>query len=399
MTAYDVGELDHDGIVIAISDQERRVLARVADRLGVEWRSDGRARIYSRGYVGRVSLSEETSVQVSTKMPVANILRLASLAYRTLPIPAAVGDTHLQTDHPAMDWLVVLIITQIDALLRRGLRQDYVNVEDELPYVRGRLRFDAALSWARPDLTACAFADFLPDTPENQLLRSTLEVLLTRRLLPGLRARAAQLLRSFIGVSFVRPSRKLLTACRITHLNQQYGPAIDLCRLFLEGAGLELESGEQSAPAFFFPMEMVFQEAVTSLLDERLPVVTRQHGRTYQPLHGAADHSLTYAADIVLGKPPSLVIDTKYANAEVRNRFGGRSFRNDNVYQASFYGLSLRCPVMLVYPRAERDIDVTFEVEDVRVSILTIDLKEPGLPALDALVARVAELGGLLVAA
>src|SRR5205823_5955817 len=100
---------------------------------------------------------------------------------------------------------------------------------------------------SRPDLTACEFADFLPDTPENQLLRSTLEVLLTRRLLPGLRVRAEQLMRSFIGVSLVRPSRRLIDACRITRLNQHYGPAIALCRLFLEGAGLELETGDLSA--------------------------------------------------------------------------------------------------------------------------------------------------------
>ena len=399
MTIHDIGELDRLGVTIDVTEAERRALARVADRVGVEWRPDGSARVYSRGYVGRVALSDATTIRVSTKVPVANILQLASLAYRTLPIPAAVGDTMLETEHPAMDWLVVLVITQIDALVRRGLRQDYVVVEDELPYVRGRLRFDAPLSWARPDLAACEFADFLPDTPENQLLRSTLEVLLTRQLLPGLRIRAGQLLRSFMGVSFVRPSRRLLDGCRITRLNHHYGPAIALCRLFLEGAGLELESGDLPAPAYFFPMEMVFQEAVTSLLRARLPGVARQRGRTYQPAGDVSDHPLAYAADIVVGKPPSLVIDTKYANAEVRNQFGGWSFRNENVYQAVFYGLSLHCPAMLVYPRAGRDVDAMFDIEGVPVSLVTVDLEQPDLAALDELVDRVADLAGVVIAA
>ena len=399
MITHDIGELDRIGVTIDVTDTERRALTRVANRLRVEWRSDGRARVCSRGYVGSVALSDATTIRVSTKVPVANVLQLASLAYRTLPIPAAVGDTLLETEHPAMEWLVVLIITQIEALLRRGLRQDYVIIEDELPYVRGRLRFDAPLSLARPDLTACEFADFLPDTPENQLLRATVEVILTRRLLPGLRARVEQGLRSFIGVSFVRPSRRLIDACRITRLNQHSGPAIALCRLFLEGAGLELESGDLPAPAYFFPMELVFQEAVTSFLRGRLPAVARQYGRTYQPVGHVGDHPLAYAADIVVGKPPSLVIDTKYANPEVRNRYGGWSFSNENVYQAVFYALSLHCPAMLVYPRAERDVDVTFDIEGVPVSIVTVDLEQPDLAALDGLADRVADLAGVFIAA
>jgi 5-methylcytosine-specific restriction enzyme subunit McrC len=298
-----------------------------------------------------------------------------------------------------MDWVAVLVITQIGALLSRGLRQDYVVVDDELPYVRGRIRFDAALSWARPDLTACQFADFLPDTPENQLLRATLEVLLTRRLLPGLRVRAEQLLRSFAGVSFLRPSRRLLDSCRITRLNQHYRPAVDLCRLFLEGAGLELDPGDIAAPAFFFPMELVFQEAITSLLRSRLPHVSRQSGRSYQPAVGAPIRALSFSADIVVGQPPILLIDTKYANAETRNRFGGWSFRNENVYQAMFYAVSLHCPALLIYPRAAQDVDVTFDVEGMRISIVTVDLRGEGLPALDGLVDRVAHLAGLMIAA
>src|SRR5438552_3784190 len=99
---------------------------------------DQAARSYAAVDTILLELFDAMTIRVSTKVPVANILQLASLAYRTLPIPAAVGDTMLETDHPAMDWLVVLVITQIDALVRRGLRQDYVIVEDELPYVRGR---------------------------------------------------------------------------------------------------------------------------------------------------------------------------------------------------------------------------------------------------------------------
>jgi len=389
---HEIGELDRLGVVLQLTSTERRTLARLEDRLGVEWRADGSVRVYSRGHVGTAALSPETVVSVITKVPVANILLLASLAYRTLPIPPAVGDALLESVEDVVDWLAVLLVTEIHALLARGLRQDYVVVEDQLPYVRGRLRFDANPYSARHGLTACEFADFLPDIPENRVLRASLEVLATQRLLPGIRVRVEQLLRSFQGVAFIRPTKGLLASCRITRLNRHYRPALELCRLLLDQAGMGLGVGSVGAPAYFFPMDMVFQEAVTSLLQSQLPAVSRQTGRSYQPVAATPTRPFTFSADIVIGAPPQLVIDTKYAAPEVRNRYGGWSFHNDNVYQVVFYALSLGCPAVLVYPRLERDVDVVFDIEGIAVSLLTVDLSEPGLPGLHALAAKVETL-------
>jgi len=132
--------------------------------------------------------------------------------------------------------------------------------------------------------------------------------------------------------------------------------------------------------------------AVTCLLRNRLPNVARQSGRSYKAVAGDPARSLAFAADIVVGSPPQLVIDTKYARAELTNQYGGWSFHNDHVYQVVFYALSLDCPALLVYPKVDRDIDVTFDIAGIPVSILTVGLAELGLPGLDALVERVADL-------
>jgi hypothetical protein len=94
----------------------------------------------------------------------------------------------------------------------------------------------------------------------------------------------------------------------------------------------------------------------------------------------------------VIGTPPSLVLDTKYAAPELRNQYGGWSFHNDHVYQATFYALSLGCPAILVYPRVDRDVDVAFEIGGVAVRLATVDLDRPALAGLDELVATVEEL-------
>ena len=101
------------------------------------------------GVLEIAALSPDTVISITTKVPVANILMLASLAYHTLPIPPAVGDALLAPVADVVDWLPLLLVCEIQALLDHGLRQDYVIVEDDLPYVRGRLRFRATGAWAR----------------------------------------------------------------------------------------------------------------------------------------------------------------------------------------------------------------------------------------------------------
>jgi len=389
---HELGELDRSGVVLSPTRTERRALARLEGRLGVDWRPDGSARVYPRGHVGTAVLSPNTTVRVTTKVPVANILALASLAYHTLPIPPSLGDALLEPVSDTIDWLAVLIVAETEALLAYGLRQDYVVVQDELPYVKGRLRFEATTISAKRALVACEFADFLPDIPENRILRAALERLGTQRLLPGLRARVEQLLAGFQRVAFIRLTVGQLPSFRITRLNRYYQPALELCRLLFDQGGASTDVGPLSAPAYFFPMEMVFQEAVTTLLRKRLPAVSRRRGGSHQPVSGSPARPLTFAADIVIESPPQLVIDTKYAAAEIQNQYGGWSFHNAHVYQAAFYGLSLGCPAVLVYPRTERDIDVAFEIGGVGIRLLTVDLNEPGLAGLDALAGRVEAL-------
>src|SRR5262249_37714253 len=160
---------------VHVGPEEHRSLRLLGERLRVEWLGPDRARLSAAGYVGSVRLSASVTVEVSTKVPVANILALASLAYRRLPLPSPVGEAELRGGGP-LDWLAFLILSEIESLMARGVRQGYVEVRDELPYVRGRLQFaGAARSWSRPGLLACEFAEFLPDRPENQVLRATLE--------------------------------------------------------------------------------------------------------------------------------------------------------------------------------------------------------------------------------
>jgi 5-methylcytosine-specific restriction enzyme subunit McrC len=383
---YVLDELDRDGVVLGdLTRGERRALTAVGNRLRVEWRPDGSVRVGPSGYVGSVRLSAERAVTVTTKVPVGNLLMLASLAYRSAPVPPSVVSGLYETSGPS-DWLALLLVSEVEALVSAGLRSGYVTVVEDLPYVRGRLRFEgSATSSLRAGLARCEFSDFIADTPENRVLRATLEVLASRRLLPGLRLRLHGVLRAFGTVTLVPATPALLGTTRITRLNQHYEPALELCRIVLEGIGLEYPGSTTTAPAFFFPMAEVFEAGVTNYLRCRLSGVRSQVGDTVKVTGGSPAHSLNFRPDVTIGDPPVLVLDTKYARPEIRNAFGGLSFDNSHVYQAAFYARVLDCSGVLVYPRVDRDVATDFVIRGTTLSLLTVDLSTPGLAGLDAL--------------
>lgn len=392
MTVVEIPELG-PGAEVELGAEERRALRLVGDKLRVDWLDPDRVRISAAGYVGSVRLSPHLTVSVRTKVPVTNILALASLAYRRLPLPSPVGATEFEEAEP-LDWLAFLIVVEVEALLARGLRQGYVKVQDELPYVRGRIQFAAsARGWTNPALTPCEFTDFLLDTPENRVLRATLEALARSRLLPGLRVRAMTAT-EWLGNVTVRPlTPQLVAAVQLSRLNAHYRAALNLCRVYLDGRGVEQPTGEAPAPAFLFPMELVFESAVANYLQAQLRGVTIQPQRSVVPVSGGPSHVLTYRPDLVVGEIPSrLVLDTKYADPERRTRFGTRSFRNEDLYQIAFYANEYTSPGVLIYPRADRDVHVTFEVGGARCTIVSVDLSLLGLAGMQTLAAAAREL-------
>jgi len=87
--------------------------------------------------------------------------------------PAVAGSAAVEDATPA-DWLLLQLAGEVNALLSRGLRRDYVETRETLPFVRGRAR--PPLGPARLPLLDCEYADFTADTPENRLLRGVLEL-------------------------------------------------------------------------------------------------------------------------------------------------------------------------------------------------------------------------------
>ena len=81
-------------------------------------------------------------------------------------------------DAPVSEWVIRQFLLAVDRLVKRGLRFDYAQIEEEQRFLRGQL--DVARQLRQPQGRQHLFwirhGIFLPDGPENRLIKSALVI-------------------------------------------------------------------------------------------------------------------------------------------------------------------------------------------------------------------------------
>ncbi len=352
-------------------------------RIAADWLGPTTAMVSGRGgYVGIAALSKDTQIIIRPHIPISNVLELTCYAYGlTPPDNTFIGDAHSASTGPA-DWLGLLFTMEVERLLALGLRAGYQEIEEDVPYIRGRIDF-GTLRWGdtKLGLVPCRFEDFIVDTNENRILRGTLEILSTSGLSPIYRRRVDHALDAFRKVSFVRLTRRMFKRTCLNRLNAYYQSALTLSQLVLESAGIDLESGDVSSVGFFFPMSEVFEKALERALRDEFGSELKsqpEYGHSIRCVAGEPAIPITFRPDNVIGPrdAPWVIVDAKYKTPLIEHH--GKRFRNPDIYQAFMYATALSAPAILVYPKVDQDIDVTLKVGNNEVRILTVDLRLNG---------------------
>jgi len=375
-------------IEVSLSAPESAALRglQTAKRVAVTWLGPDKAAVSgSAGHVGIASLSDETQIIVRPHISIGSVLELACYAYGLEPPEGStIEEARLDNTGPA-DWLAFLLTLEVEKLLSMGLRQGYREIEEEIPYIRGRIDF-GAVRWgeSKPGLVPCRFKDFVVDMAENRILRGTLELLSGFPLSDGCRRRLRSVLAAFGRVKLVQPSVVMFHRIALTRITSYYEPSLTLCQLVLEAAGIELEAGNVSTPGFFFDMAKVFEKAIERVLREEFGKENVHHQPPYNDrirvVEGEPAIPVTIRPDNVIGpkESPWLIVDAKYKNP-LRDSWGKQYFHNEDLYQACTYAAALDAPAVLVYPRVDRDVDVTLEMASSSVRIKTVDV-QAGVP-------------------
>lgn len=306
--------------------------------------------------------------------------RLVSLIDLALDLRIGEGEAALMARR-AESLLDVLIRLFADRLLteaRRGLPRRYIDREDDLPALRGRLDVTRQFTFnaVRPDRLASHFDELSCDIPLMQIMAATI-VSLRQRTRSAEAARLLDELRfAFDAVTLLPPRRLQWDKAHIARGERRWEVLLRLARLLLGQDWQGTRHGTEAhgeGHSLLFPMNALFEKAVATLLRCALAgtdvSVHEQSGRTAclwdwdqwqggQPPQG---HRFQTKPDILLRKNGRVIgiIDTKWKHAE-DGADPKSGVGQADVYQMMAYARLYECDrLMLLFPAKPGEISGT----------------------------------------
>jgi 5-methylcytosine-specific restriction enzyme subunit McrC len=283
-----------------------------------------------------------------------------------------------------LDLLALLLTEAIEVILRGGLLADYVEREDDLPVVRGRLLGDQQVlrRFGQVDRVVCRFDEHEQDIVENQLLAAALGRCSTRVTHESVRRRVRRLLAIFQEVCRVAELDLEAMRDRIIYhrLNEHYRNAHALAWLLLDGLGTRdlLSAGKTRCFAFLIDMNRLFEKFVFRVLDRLLSGtglrVHYQRGNRSIILDALTNRPYARVVPDVLiqagaaGTTACVAVDAKYKLYDER-KLGSGDVYQSFLYAYAYGGASSRIfpTAILVYPSSTRSIrSVRLRVQSVQ---------------------------------
>ncbi|PSS50801.1 restriction endonuclease [Enterobacter sp. FS01] len=315
-------------------------------------------------YVGTISTPCGTHIEILPKHYTSsdsiekNRQLMCRLIASALNLPwreAGVADVNLFS-YPLNEWVMRQFLMELERLIKRGLRFDYQQIEDEQPFLRGQL--DVARQMRQSPARLHRFHQrhslFMPDRAENRLLRLAVEKI-GRTTQEDKNWRLSHELKGLM--QEIMPSRQVkqdFSCWSNSRLMAHYSAIKPWCELILgEHLPLAIQGASQGI-SLLFPMERLFEQHVAKVLQRELLPGACLH------VQAASEHLCQYReTKLFLLKPDLLliygdnrwVLDTKWKCPESdRANYG---LAQSDLYQMLAYGmryLQAQQNMVLIYP-------------------------------------------------
>lgn len=291
------------------------------------------------------------------------------------------------------DLLAWLYARRLRAQLTLGLPQHYTELREDLPLLRGRVRFSrhATALFGRPDVLACEWEEFTADTPLARVLASAARLMLVHAQLPAVAQELSQCLSLLTEASAVTPALALADAGLVqwSRLNARWRRCFDLAVTVLKGAGQQHYSGSGGSFVYLLDMNRVFESYCRAWLEDQLWDGARarvQREPTIGYLLQRSPGGLRQLPDFFwLSQERCWIADAKYKLPETADHWP----RIDDVRQLICYGQLAQMShpgrnsqLLMLYPttgKEERSVLRTFDGQPL--TLCAVPVLNPCQPA------------------
>ena len=331
----------------------------------------------------KIDLGAETGSDIdeTTRRLFLRMLR----CWRRLTEPLPESAIRAMRRFPMLEVFVHRFLADLTALTRGGLAKRYVQVEENLPCLRGRILFREHVranfvNWARFHVT---YDELSVNRPANRLIHSALARLLPRVSSDRNRQCVRELLVAFADVPCSADVHDDWRKHHIDRSMRHYAPVMDWVRLFLFNQGLATFSGPHANLSLLFPMEQVFEDFVTHgfrRYQSDFTVVRQGPQRPMARIEDRAAFTMKPDLSLTRGNRNAFILDAKWKRIDGRDDDPKHGIDQSDMYQLYAYAKAYDCDVVaLVYPRTRsftRPLRYRF-FDDVRMMCLPFDVRDP----------------------
>ncbi|KPF64266.1 McrC family protein [Porphyrobacter sp. AAP60] len=336
----------------------------------------GRDRIIARQMVGMVSakgcsleilpkVDSDAGAEESDKTVRSRLVRMLDVALG-LDLDSGAEAAIARQKSTLLEILIDAFATRLLAEVRRGLPRAYIQCEEDLPALRGRLDVTRQFTRnaVRPDRLACRFDQLEADTPLMRIMAAATVFLARHTRSLGTRRKLDELRHALADIPLMPITRLPWQAVRIDRTNRRWEALFRLARLLLQ-RDWQATHHEAKAPeglTLLFPMNDLFEKYVAVLLRRALAgsdiEVLDQGGHraclgAFTGEHLESGNVFRTKPDIMLCQRGQVVaiIDTKWKKLSPDPLDRKHGVSQADVYQLMAYARLYRtAELMLLYP-------------------------------------------------
>lgn len=312
-----------------------------------------------------------------------------------LPIhDGAVTELSWQRDD-LLEILIRLFCDQLFAVVHRGLPRAYVQHEDDLRALRGRMDVIRQFSVlaASPQRLACRYDELSSDIALNQVMKAAVTCLRKRSRSHDNQRKLYELELAFADVATVPVQALRWESIIIDRTNRAWSQLLALARLLLGNRFQTTSLGDSQGFSLLFEMNTLFEEFVGRALERALagtPIDVRLQGPRSFALQDLSSNTSRFATkpdiSLRLGSHSLMVIDTKWKRLKGAIDDPKQGVSQADIYQMMAYSHVYGCDrLMLLYPHHSElgehpgalSTHRIVGTDDSQISVASLSLKDP----------------------
>ena len=272
---------------------------------------------------------------------------------------------------PLLEIFISMFLCELEALVKKGIKSDYVALEENLNFLKGKLNINEQIkrNSIHKERFYVGYSEFLSDIKINRIIKTTLKFLYKKSNSIKNQQKIRELLFIFDEVSECEDYKNFFAKLVINRQVKHYEQTLLWCKIFLLGNSFTPHKGDDLAFALLFDMNALFESYVGDFIKKSFPSTILQHPEK----HLIEDpKSFKLRPDIFL--EDKFIADTKWKIVKSRD-----DISQADLYQLYAYGKKYECgKLYLIYPKidgAKQEL-MKFKYEkDMQLEILYFDLE------------------------